>query len=122
MGSIAGSFMACVALCCAAEAEKPVAVVLSKEIRRAELRPSERQVKLRKDDLHPDEYEKWQKSYPTERLVTLIKGPLLEDYKQEYGLAATEAFWPQVSRPWGDGTLTQQMAREMFSSPDYLPK
>jgi len=207
---------ASVGLCCVVDAEEPIAVVLSREICRADLCPSERETVWRKADLSPNEYEEWQAAYPAEKLAALIKGPLLEKYKQEKGLAATEAelapylkkwrhsggkaaeaspggaeskkaervvakkffasivesrkigkslfekyggrvsissfgfvvpidaetrflrekmkegafsildgqmekaFWAHVSKPWGDGTLTEERAKEMFSSPDYL--
>ncbi len=31
------------------------------------------------------------------------------------------AFWEQVAKEWGDATLSEDEAREMFNRPDYLP-
>lgn len=191
--------------CSNAHTNRIVAVVNSREILQAELLPSDTMVAKEKSELSPKEFEKWRKSFPVERLVTLIKTPIIEQYKKDNKLAATdaelaaylvrssqgeqmlrsqagkkfftgivesrkvgkslfekyggrvsissfgfvvpidaeakllrekmnqkifsirdeelaEAFWAKVSQEWGDATLTEAEARDMFNAADYLPK
>ncbi|NMO14786.1 hypothetical protein HPC49_17335 [Pyxidicoccus fallax] len=73
-----------------ARGEKPVAVVLGREIPREALAPDEKTRQSRRAAMKPEEYARWESSYEVQRLQERVLGPLLKAYAQRKGLEPTK--------------------------------
>ncbi|QSQ13885.1 hypothetical protein [Myxococcus landrumensis] len=73
-----------------AEVEKPVAVVLGREISRAALRPQESERQAKRAALSPEDYALWESNSEMQTLQGLVLGPLLRAYVQRKGLVPTK--------------------------------
>ncbi|WP_342375390.1 hypothetical protein NVS55_29410 [Myxococcus stipitatus] len=73
-----------------AEVDKPVAVVLGREISRAALRPQESERQARRATLSPENYARWESASEMQRLQELLLGPLLRDHARRKGLVPSK--------------------------------
>ncbi|MCP3162116.1 hypothetical protein [Myxococcus qinghaiensis] len=72
------------------EADKPVAVVLGREIPRAALASDDKTRQSERAARKPEDFARWESMNEVQRLMGLVLGPLLKDYARYKGLEPTK--------------------------------
>ncbi|AGC47241.1 hypothetical protein MYSTI_05968 [Myxococcus stipitatus DSM 14675] len=97
-----------------AAVEKPVAVVLKREIPRSALRPRESERQARRATLSPEDYALWESNSEMQALQELLLGPLLQAYIERKGLVPAKQDIEAAVAGLSSGTkaLRQQLEAE----------
>ncbi|WP_338864563.1 hypothetical protein [Myxococcus stipitatus] len=101
-----------------AEVDKPVAVILGREISRAALLPSDSERQAKRAALSPEDYARWESLSEVQKLQGLLLRPLLRAYAQRKGLVPSkqdlEALGPSLSMSAQDRFAKVKVERELL--------